>query len=365
MAEVDHDSLATAQRLALAYQDPLVGEITTSRFSFDYPDGRDWAIGPFRRDEALTLRELPDWADPTGVGWTSTSVFNPSPILAADGLHVFYRASPRKESLGSRIGHAVLTGDGWQDDPGNPLVWPTLPNEVLGVEDPKVYRAGDGSYVLFYNAIWDASVAEGAEADLLASTPMPGIGCDIMVATSTDLTHWRKLGPVVPREVSRGWAKGAVIPRTPAGDAVTLGGQYLMYLSEGCGGRQFVGRSPDLLTWSFSPRTYLDLAPLSGTLYEVACASIGHDSTHRLVLDFFYRDDAGQLAAGQALYDPDDPFRQRDLSRGGTLAWGGLVSHGDGLYFAQGWDAPDGVRELSWFRAERPAGEPSPPGTAC
>lgn len=365
MEPVDRGSLAAAHRTALDHGDPPVEQLSVGRFSAQFADARPWAIGPFRPDPSLTFRQVDDWADPTGIGWSSTSLFNPSPILAGDGLHVFYRAAPRKESLGSRIGHAVHTHDGWRDDPANPVIWPTLPNEVLGVEDPKVYRAPDGSYRLFYNAIWDATDAGPGEADLLASTPMPGIGCDIMVATSDDLVHWRKLGRAVPREVSRGWAKGAVIPRTPAGDAVRIGGEFLMYLSEGCGGHLVVGRSPDLLAWTFAPLPYLDLSPLGGSLCEVACASVGHDAGDDLVLDFFYEEADGWLAAGQARYDRADPFTQRELSRGGSLAWGGLVGYSGGLYFAQGWDAPEGVRELSWYRAERPAGAPSSPGATC
>ncbi|MFP3393483.1 hypothetical protein SB782_32385, partial [Brevibacillus sp. SIMBA_076] len=116
----------------------------------------------------------------------------------------------------------------WHDFPAYAVLFAPLIMEALGCEDPKVYRLDDG-YVLFYNAIWrreDGSVA-----------------VDIMSAVSDDLDHWEKRGLVVPYDVSEYWAKGAVIPRDEHGRAVRIRGEYLMFLSEGCGGRPMVGHS--------------------------------------------------------------------------------------------------------------------------
>lgn len=332
-----------------------ITRLTMGQFQAGFPSpAPSWRIGPFHRDDSLTFRQPGCWPDPTGAGWTSGFLFNPTLIVADDQLHLIYRAAPHKESLGSRIGHAVYTPEaGWLDDPGNPIVHSTLPNEVFGVEDPKIYRRDDGGYVLFYNAIWGGAGVTDAEARLLAATLLPGVGCDIMVAVSDDLVAWRKLGPAVPREVSQGWAKGAVIPRTPAGDAVRIAGEYLMFLSEGCGGQQTVGRSKDLLTWTFEPRTYLDLTDLGGQLWEVAFASTGHGPDGDLVLDFLYRGPDGELAAGQARYQLSDPLDQREIGTGGVLAWGGLAAYRGALWFAQGWDAPEGSRELYLYRTDR------------
>lgn len=368
--------------------DPAVVRLTVGQFQAAFPaPAPRWRIGPFQRDDAMTFRQPADWTDPTGQGWRNGYIFNPSVIVAGDELHLIYRASPAKESLGSRLGHAVYVPEtGWTDDPANPIVYPTLGNEVLGVEDPKVYRRDDGRYVLFYNAIW-GSEASLEESRLLAGTPLPGIGCDVMVAISDDLRTWQKLGLAVPREVSQGWAKGAVIPRTPAGDAVRIAGEYLMYLSEGCGGHQTVGRSSDLVTWTFEQRDYLDLTGLGGKLTEVAFASVGHDGGGRvpttqptevafasvgnggddldltglgeklteghgddLVLDFFYRGPQDELAAGQARYRLSDPLTACEVGPGGVLAWGGLARWQGDLWFAQGWDAPEGSRELYFYR---------------
>ena len=326
------DALRLSYEEALGHSNALTDHISTDQFSAHYDDPPDWAIGPFARDPALTFRLEGQWDDPTGVGWTSTAIFNPTLIVRDGELHLFYRASPRMESTASRIGHAVRRDGVWHDDPANPVVYPTLENETLGCEDPKVYGV-DGRYVLFYNAI--RRTQEGDTA------------VDIMGAVSDDLVSWQKIGLVVPLDVSQGWAKGAVVPRDEGGRAVRIGGEYLMFLSEGCGGRPMVGHSDDLVSWTFAEQPYLDLAALPGTLFEVACAVVRGDD---LVLDFFYADEHGDFAAAQAHYSVDAPFTQLDLHRGGSLAWGGLQQLDGRWSFAQGWDAPRGQRELYFYK---------------
>jgi predicted GH43/DUF377 family glycosyl hydrolase len=79
--------------------------------------------------------------DPTNIGWTASSVFNPSLIFHDGQLMLFYRASPRMESVASRIGIAVRVPEkGWTDSPENPIIYPTQDNEIYGCEDPKIYR---------------------------------------------------------------------------------------------------------------------------------------------------------------------------------------------------------------------------------
>jgi beta-1,2-mannosidase len=89
---------------------------------------------------------------------------------------------------------------------------------------------------------------------------------------------------------------------------------------------------------------------LKGLLHDVACAAAFDDG--RIVLDIFCN--AGGAAgpfAAQALYHRDSPFTQLSLNRGGPLSWGGLLHDGGTWLFAQGWDAPAGVRELYFYRA--------------
>lgn len=352
MKPLSRDALLESYLEALTFDHPLTSVISTDQFSAEYPERPEWAIGPFEKEDSLTFRPEHQWRDPTDIGWTSSSIFNPSFIVREGRIHLFYRASPMKESTGSRIGLAVHDGTGWTDHPGNPLVFPTEDDELLSCEDPKIYAA-EGRYFLFYNGIWDTRGTPEKERYPSPGYPVDSLGCDIKVAVSDDLVTWEKKGLVVPYEVSHLWAKGAVLVRDPKGDAVKVGGRYLMYLSEGCNGIPTVGRSDDLLNWDFEPQPYLDLSLLGGTLYEVACAATGHDDTGDIVLDFFYSDANGDFAAAQALYHVDAPFEQRSLHRGGSLAWGGLTALDGVPHFAQGWDAPLGAREMYFYRAER------------
>jgi len=334
---------------ALALRNDATDALAQDDFSGSYPDAASWAIGPFTREPELTFELTTQWTDPTGIGWTSASIFNPSIITVGGQLVAFYRASPRKESTSSRIGLARLTASGWVDAASNPQLYPTLDNEVRGCEDPKIYAA-DGRYFLFYNGIFPV------DADDRAAYPSPGypvetVGCDINLAVSDDLEHWQKLGPILDHETSRLWAKGAVIPRSPDGNAARIGGEYLMYLSEGCNGRAMVGHSDDLVSWRFEEQDYLSLDGLGGHLHEVACATTGHDGDG-LVLDFFYSDAHGRFAAAQALYDTSAPFEQVAVSHGGSLSWGGLLQRDGRWLMAQGWDARPHKRELFFYSAD-------------
>ena len=351
MIPLTRAGLEASYREALTFDNPLTSVISTDQFSAVYPEHPDWAIGPFAKDDALTFRPTGQWNDPTGIGWTSSSIFNPSVITRDGSTYLYYRASPMKESTGSRIGLAVFDGETWTDNPGNPIIFPTDDNELLSTEDPKIYAA-EGRYFLFYNGIWDVRGTEEKERFPSPGYPVDSLGCDIKVAVSDDLVHWQKAGLVVPYEISQLWAKGAVIPRNPDGEAVKIDGSYLMYLSEGCNGVRYVGRSQNMIDWTFTEQPYLDLSSLGGTLYEVACAVTGHDDSGDLVLDFFYSDKNGDFAAAQALYSVDAPFEQRAINEGGSLAWGGLTDVRGALHFAQGWDAPSGTREMYFYRAQ-------------
>lgn len=324
-----------------------VRELNMEAFCGRYEPQPEWCVGPFRRDDRLTFRKTKPLADPTGIGWTSSFLFNPSLLVKDDRLWLFYRAGVKKESLGSRIGLAVWSEEtGWQEY-AEPVIWPTEPNEVQSVEDPKVYRTEDGTFVMFYNGIYNASPQQaeryGAE---------PGAVCvDLLMAVSSDLIHWEKHGSVVPKEISRLWVKAAVIPRAGDGSAVRTGGKYQMFLSEGCGGRQYIGESDDLLHWSFRPQTYLELPPSMGThIYEVACA-MSDPVTNDLLLDFFYSDTDGRDAAAQAFYPAGRLDAVPQLHRGGTLAWGGLSVFRGEWIFPQGWDSPEGKEEIYFYTA--------------
>lgn len=325
-------------------------DLRVEHFMGQYPAVHPWAIGPFIQDPAMTLRLAGDWSDPTGIGWVGQCVWNPTMVEYQGRLHLFYRFGPRKESLSSRIGLAEWDGEQWKDYAGNPVIYSTMANEVLSCDDPKIYRVGDLFY-LFYNGVYPVPQTVAARPE--GESSRNSLAVDINLAISRDLRHWERMGSVVPTDVSRYWAKAAVIPRSAQGEAVPIRGQFVMLISEGCGNQQHIGTSTDMVHWRFTPKTFLALPKDWGVLYEVACAVLLDDDPPgpRLLLDFFYQGQDGRLAAGQALYDPFDLDCPLAMTRGGTLAWGGLIQYRGTWLFAQGWDALHGRRELFMYRA--------------
>ena len=325
----------------------VINEIRMEQFNCDIAEREAWTVGPFERRPDMTYRKTTVWKDPLEIGWRSSSIFNPSLIEHEGKLHMFYRAAPRKETLCSRIGRAIYDpGKGWRDYPENPVIFPEDGDEVLGCEDPKVYRVGDDLLVMFYNGISELPSQPGSDQP---GGVLEEIACNIRMAVSRDLLRWIKWGTIVPVSISRYWAKGAVVPRNPQGEAVKIDGNYLMYISEGCGGHQHVGYSQDMLHWRFEPRRFLDIGDM-GHLHEVACATVDYcDDSDALMLDFYYRQPDGQNGGGQALFSRREPFRQIALHRGASLSWGGLCRYQGKLVFAQGWDAAEGIEEMYFY----------------
>ena len=319
--------------------------------SKQYKSCPDWCIGPISLEARLTFKKQGQWDDPGNIGWKSGSLFNPSVIEHDGKLFMYYRAAPQKESLSSRIGLAVYTpGSGWEDYRDNPVICSTTGDEVISVEDPKVYAREDGEFMMFYNGV--SRVTDEMLADCAATgDEAPGVVCTIKAAVSSDLYMWEKIGPIVPASISRYWAKAAVIPRDPSGKPVRINGRYMMYLSEGCGGRQYVGFSNNLVDWSFEQHTYLRIGDL-GILREVACAVTHYKSDDKLMLlDFFYQDKTGTPCAAQAKYSVDKPFDQLAINKGGTLSWGGIIGYDGKWLFAQGWDAEPHSEEIFFYTA--------------
>ncbi|MEY3094107.1 MAG: hypothetical protein RLZZ317_610 [Actinomycetota bacterium] len=302
-----------------------------------------WPLGPFLRREDLTFQKSKQLADPTGIGWTSSSIFNPSIIEESGELYLFFRAAVKKESLGSRIGLAIRGSEGKWRTVEKPVIYPTEENEILSTEDPKIYRIEPGKYIMFYNGVWRASAEEVSQYE----KPYGDIACDIKYAVSEDLIRWEKRGLVVPYEISRLWAKGAVIPRDEFGNAVKINDEYWMFLSEGCGDKQYIGKSADLHQWRWEQVDYLKLPQEMGRhIFEVACAIVDGE---RLILDFMYEGHDGVHRGAQAIYELRSPTKALDFIHGATLSWGGIIKYDGRWCFAQGWDAPSGKEEIYFY----------------
>lgn len=171
--------------------------------------------------------------------WESAYLYNPSAIVMDDKVFLLYRAQDKAKT--SSIGLA------WSSDGYNftrydkPVVYATEPYETPGgCEDPRVVRI-DGTFYLTYTA-YDGKVAR------------------LCLATSTDLVHWKKYGPILPEFTETvynwhdpvtyyapnpaGWTKsGAIIDeRQPDGYYYMQFGDTYLYTAN----------SSDLINWEVS-----------------------------------------------------------------------------------------------------------------
>ncbi|MDX1333692.1 MAG: glycoside hydrolase family 130 protein, partial [Robiginitalea sp.] len=163
------------------------------------------------------------------VRWQRADVFNPAAVVRNDTVFLFFRAEDNpKAHLGgrtSRIGLAWSTdGIHFQRHP-EPVLYPERDafqkwEYPGGVEDPRVVELADGSYLMLYTS-WNQETAR------------------LSSATSTDLVHWEKHGPVF-ETAHKGafldrWSKsGAVVTEFRDGRLIAkkISGNYLMYWGE-------------------------------------------------------------------------------------------------------------------------------------
>ena len=290
----------------------------------------DWALVGFQRPEGVNPVISPDTASKflcpmreEMVGWEESDTFSPTAVSVDGKIVVLYRAEDNSAkgigSRTSRIGYAV-SDDGFHfEKRSEPVLFPGGDDQTEyeipgGCEDPRVAVTEDGTYVLTYTQ-WNRSVAR------------------LAVATSRDLIHWEKHGPVFDESegivfdsVTRpGWTKsGSIVTKVDKGRQVIakVNGKYLMYWGE-----KYVNlaTSDDLIHWT----PMLDekggllqvLAPREG-YFDSVLTECGPPAiiTKKGILLMYNgknaRGDAGDrdypgsvYCGGQALFDINDPTR--------------------------------------------------------
>ena len=303
-----------------------------------------WELGPFRRPADAqpiikpnpnTLFDCPMRRRP--VRWQATHTFNPAAAVRDGKVYVLYRA---EDDIGhgiggytSRLGLAV-SDDGVRFDPlPDPVLYPTEDDQKArewegGCEDPRIAELEDGSYVLFYT-----QYRKGGE------TPR---AVNVGIATSTDLTHWTKHGPLVARN---GLGR-KIVPRKSASlvcevrdgrlVAKKIDGRYWLYCGEGS---ITVFSSPDLRAWTAGE---VVLRPRHG-YFDSRFAECGPPAvlTDRgIVLLYNGNLKPGVYANGQALFDANDPAKL--LARSETpffqpeLPWEATGQYAAGTTFIEG-----------------------------
>lgn len=256
-----------------------------------YFTGAHFPLGPFVPYEHNPVLK------PLGGSWESSNLYNPAALVVDDTVVILYRA--HAEDIISHIGIAT-SEDGFHfERESEPVLSPTEDYERYGCEDPRI-TAIDGVYYLTYTG-WDRKNAR------------------LCLATSTDLRHWTKHGPLfndfdtfamtgTPHHGE--WSKaGVILP-------YQISGKWRMYFGEGS---IYWAVSDDLIHWT--PGTP-DTEPLyrstpgsfDADLVEIGAPPVMTDNGLLLFLmngaTRTRRPDGGwdvDYRCGQFVIDPDNP----------------------------------------------------------
>ena len=163
------------------------------------------------------------------VQWQKADVFNPGAIVRNDTVFMLFRAEDNPAAIlgerTSRIGLAYSTdGINFTKFP-EPVLYPD--NDAFskwdqpgGIEDPRIVETPDGTYIMAYTS-WNKDVAR------------------LSSATSKDLKHWTKHGPVFENAHDGKfldiWSKsGSIVTELIDGRLIAkkINGKYHMYWGE-------------------------------------------------------------------------------------------------------------------------------------
>lgn len=208
----------------------------------------DWRLLPFVKADEVNPILVPDtnavFDCPIigNVKWEAKDVFNPAAVVRHDTVFLLYRAEDKvgKYAGTSRIGIAWSTDGLHFTKHPVPVLYPD--NDSLkkyewegGCEDPRIVEDKKGTYYLTYTAY------DGDKARL-------------MVATSTDLYHWKKHGPAFAGaydgKFENQWSKsGSIICKYENSKAVAfnMNGKYWMFWGDT---NIFIAASDDLIHWT-------------------------------------------------------------------------------------------------------------------
>jgi beta-1,2-mannosidase len=286
----------------------------------EIPDSA-WAMLPFEKvDSANPVLQPGDnsFVCPIlnrRIKWEEKDVFNPAAAVRDGKVYLLYRAEDKigKYAGTSRLGLAVSNDGLHFSKLSEPVFFPD--NDSLqvyewegGVEDPRLVEREDGLYIMTYTA-YDGNLAR------------------LLLATSTDLTHWTKHGLVLTGKYKNTWSKsGAVVARQNGSRIVAekINGKYWMYFGDT---DLFMATSDDLIHWTaledngklksvLQPRKgYFDSRLVESGPYALRTKNGILLLYNGMNLDAEGRDlnfQPGAYCAGQALFDTNDPSRLID-----------------------------------------------------
>jgi predicted GH43/DUF377 family glycosyl hydrolase len=259
------------------------------------------------------------------VAWEKDNVFNPAAVVRGGRVYVLYRAEDDSgNGIGmhtSRIGLAnSVDGKVFKKLP-RPVLYPDKDDQKNrdwpgGCEDPRVVETPDGGYLLLYTA-WNRQTAT------------------LSAATSRDLVHWVKRGPVFAKAAAgrfaSTWSKSASVVCRLVRDrliAAKIDGKYWMYWGEG---QIHAATSTNLMDWNPVINAPGDLAVVMDRRAGkwdsdlVECGPPAVITPAGIVLLFNGKNAArngdttlraATYSAGQALFSQDDPAKLLDRRDG-------------------------------------------------
>lgn len=216
------------------------------------PQHGKWEIGPWTRraddHPVITPNPASVFQDPirrAPVHWEALHTFNPAAVVRDGKIRVLYRAEDNTGEMQigrhtSRLGLAVSADGIHFTRRAEPVFYPAEDAQKArewpgGVEDPRIVEGEDGTYVLTYTQ-WNRQTYS------------------VGIATSSDLVHWTKHGPVFFTAED---GKYAQLKYKSAGIVTTLrhgrliaariNGKYWMYWGEGA---IHLATSQDLIQWT-------------------------------------------------------------------------------------------------------------------
>jgi predicted GH43/DUF377 family glycosyl hydrolase len=251
------------------------------------------------------------------IGWESNDTFNPAAVVINGKVVLLYRAED-KSGIGigfrtSRLGYAESKDGLHFLRSKTPVLYPANDSQKQyewpgGCEDPRLAVTSNGTYVVFYTQ-WNRDV--------------PRLG----VATSKDLKHWTKHGPIFEDAYN---SKFLNIPHKSASIVtklenkrqviVKINGKYWMYWGEL---HVYAATSTNLVDWE-------PLINADGTLKELMSPRKGYfdseltecgppailtskgivllyNGKNKIGADGDIRFNENSYCAGQALFQKDDP----------------------------------------------------------
>jgi len=211
----------------------------------------DWAFGGFVRPAGINPIISPDaeatFLDPMSratIHWEANDTFNPAAAVKNGRIVVLYRSEDKSGvNIGtrtSRLGYASSTDGRHFTRKTEPVFYPADDSQKEyewpgGCEDPRVAVTEDGNYVVLYTQ-WNRKV--------------PRLG----VATSKDLIHWDKHGPIFKTAYDGKFfniaSKSASILTQLKGDKQVIAkvnGKYFIYWGEQ---HVYAATSTNLVDWS-------------------------------------------------------------------------------------------------------------------